>query len=86
MAKRVRCQCGGDPDCRLCGRTGFYQYQPGTWGWQPFRCPTCSGSGRIDWPGGGTRTCPTCRGAGSVDPASPPLNLLDTIRGILLGG
>jgi len=85
MAKRVRCPCGGDPDCRLCRGTKFYEYQPGSRGWIPFRCPTCGGAGRVT-AADEVLTCPTCRGTGKVDPAAPPKNFLDTLRGILLGG
>ena len=84
-ATKVKCHCGGRPDCRLCDGTGGYAYEPGPRGWMPFRCPTCEGSGRAGGAGAGGR-CPTCRGAGAVDPADPPTRgTLDVIWKALFG-
>ena len=71
MPKRVRCHCGGDPECRLCRGTKVYDYTPGPRGWMPFNCPTCEGRGSAER-GGERKPCPTCVGAGKVDPANPP--------------
>ena len=67
MAKSVRCPCHGNPACKLCSGTKFYQYQPTDRGWMPFACPTCQGA-----PASARRGCVTCRGGVWVDPASPP--------------
>lgn len=74
MAHTVRCPCRGRPDCKLCGGTKFYQYQPGDRGWMPFVCPTCEGRREVT-ADGETERCFTCLGAGSIDPALPPRDL-----------
>ncbi len=86
MAKRVRCPCGGNPDCKLCGGSRFYDYDPGPRGWLPFPCPTCGGV-RVSETGlGAPGACLTCKGAGDVDPADPPSGgPLDVIWKALFG-
>jgi DnaJ-class molecular chaperone len=80
-ARRVRCACGGWPDCQLCHGARRYTYEPGPLGWLPFPCPTCGGTGKVDG-----RKCPTCRGAGKVDPADPPtVSLWDYLCKLFLG-
>jgi hypothetical protein len=65
MTRSVRCPCYGNPACKLCTGTKFYDYQPDDRGWQLFRCPTCRDAAD-------RRGCVTCRGAAWVDPANPP--------------
>ena len=72
MTESVRCPCQGHPECKLCGGTQYYRYEPGPRGWMPFPCPTCNGTGTLTAPGGETRPCITCHGARSIDPAKPP--------------
>ena len=71
MAHSVRCPCLGNPDCKLCGGTKVYAYEPGERGWMPFLCPACAGTRELVVEGQSER-CFTCRGVGSVDPALPP--------------
>lgn len=71
MPHSVRCPCLGNPDCKLCGGTKFYAYQPDDRGWMPFTCPTCEGKRELTVEGKAA-ACSTCRGAGYVDPALPP--------------
>lgn len=86
MPKRVRCHCGGRSDCKLCGGTKFYDYEPGPRGWMPFKCPTCAGSGTLAEAGEPPEKCPTCRGHGTVDPADPPPHgVFDVIWKALFG-
>lgn len=86
MAKRIRCHCKGDPACKLCRGTKFYEYEPGPRGWMPFPCPTCEATGKVPGEGGSTATCATCRGYKSVDPADPPVGgPLDVFWKIIMG-
>jgi hypothetical protein len=71
MAHNVRCACEGNPDCKLCGGTKLYAYEPGPRGWMPFTCPTCEGKREVTIEGK-TERCFTCSGAGNIDPANPP--------------
>ena len=71
MAHQVRCPCGGNPACKLCAGTKFYEYQPGPRGWMPFTCPTCEGKREVTVEGKAEQ-CFTCHGAGIIDPANPP--------------
>ncbi|MCI0699830.1 MAG: hypothetical protein L0241_01925 [Planctomycetia bacterium] len=92
MPHRVRCRCRGNPDCKLCFGTKFYDYTPGPHGWMPFVCPTCEGKGTLPSANGnGPQECFTCRKAKTIDPANPPLNedargVLRTIWRIFFGG
>lgn len=90
MSKLIRCACRRDPDCKLCGGTGAYHYEPGPRGWMPFECPTCAGAREVTVEGRAER-CPTCSGAGTVDPANPPRDhstrgFLRDIWRIFMGG
>jgi hypothetical protein len=88
MVKKIRCQCAGDAECKLCRGTAFYEYEPGPLGWQLIPCPTCEGAKTFPDPTApdGRRICLTCRGAGSVDPANPPtVGFWDTISKIFFG-
>lgn len=86
MPKRIRCQCGGKPSCRLCEGTKFYQYEPGPRGYIPFRCPTCAGKGERREGTEPPEPCITCRGTGTVDPADPPSHgMFDIIWKALFG-
>jgi hypothetical protein len=71
MPRPVRCPCRGNPDCKLCEGTQFYDYEPGPRGWMPFTCPTCSGTREVTVEGK-SQPCFTCGGTGSIDPANPP--------------
>ncbi|MBN9517846.1 hypothetical protein J0H58_04880 [bacterium] len=68
MAKSVRCPCHGNPACKLCAGTKFYEYQPSDRGWLPFRCPTCADAKSAQE----RQACVTCHGAVGIDPANPP--------------
>ncbi len=69
--KRVRCPCGGDPVCRLCNGTKFYEYEPGP---------------RVDPTGAGRRPSGTGRGPGGADPGFPRSGgALDVIWKALFG-
>jgi len=72
VVQQVRCPCRGKYECKLCGGTKFYSYEPGPRGWMPFICPTCTGEGRLAAANEEPRICITCGGAGSIDPANPP--------------
>jgi DnaJ-class molecular chaperone len=73
MAKRLRCQCGGNSGCKLCSGSGLYEYQPGPLGWQLFACPTCEGKGTVTGQAPESNVpCFTCRGAGRIDPVHAP--------------
>jgi len=88
MAKRLRCHCAGVPGCKQCEGTGWYLYEPGPLGWQPFPCPMCEGKRWLPDPQApeGKKKCPTCAGAGKIDPANPASGgLWDTLCKILLG-
>ena len=86
MSNKIGCHCAGNPSCKLCSGTKFYQYEPGPRGWMPFKCPTCSGTGWAEFPGKEREKCPTCRGNGSVDPADPPSSgMLNVIWKSLFG-
>ena len=86
MARRVRCNCQGWPECKLCHGTKFYQYEPGPRGWIPFPCPTCGGKGKVRPEGKPEETCLTCRGHGVVDPAQPYVQgFWQVLRKALLG-
>ena len=78
---KVRCRCHGNPACKLCHGTKFYEYRPGPRGWMPFRCPTCGGAGKLE-----SGPCFTCRGTGQVDPADPPTKgIFDVLWKVLFG-
>ena len=86
MAKKVGCHCAGNPNCKLCGGTKVYQYEPGPRGWMPFKCPTCAGTGSVEVPGKDREKCWTCRGQGMVDPANPPSKgMMDVIWKAIFG-
>ncbi len=80
MPYSILCPCRGNPDCKLCGGSKFYQYEPGPRGWMPFVCPTCEGK-REATVEGQTQKCSTCEGAGIIDPANPPRDR--TTRGFI---
>lgn len=86
MARRLRCQCGGNRECKLCGGTGVYSYEPGPRGWMPFTCPTCAGTGSLKLPGEPAIDCPTCHKERFIDPANSPMGMFAKIRKIFLGG
>jgi DnaJ-class molecular chaperone len=86
MPKKIRCQCGGVPSCKLCQGTGKYEYDPGPRGYVPFRCPTCEGRRVLTEEDGTTYECPTCKGQGAVDPANPPpAGMWDVLTKIFFG-
>ena len=89
MAKRLRCHCGGNSTCKLCGGSKVYTYEQGPLGWQPFRCPTCEGRGTVadSEPATGKARCPTCQGLGKVDPVHAPSagGLLDYLFKFFMG-
>jgi DnaJ-class molecular chaperone len=84
--KRIRCNCGGKPMCKLCAGTGKYDYDPGPMGYMPFRCPTCEGQRTLADDDGTQFPCPTCKAEGTVDPAHPPpAGMWDVLTKILFG-
>ncbi|MBA4188556.1 MAG: hypothetical protein C0467_11170 [Planctomycetaceae bacterium] len=69
----VRCPCRGNPECKLCGGSKFYNYEVGPRGWMPFTCPTCGGAKTLPGNGGGdAQSCLTCHGSATIDPGYPP--------------
>ncbi|MCE9532569.1 MAG: hypothetical protein K8T89_15840 [Planctomycetes bacterium] len=88
MAKKIRCHCKATAGCNLCQGTGFYMYEPGPLGWQPFVCPRCEGKRTLEDSTApeGNKPCPTCAGAGKIDPANPPAGgMWDTLCKIFIG-
>jgi DnaJ-class molecular chaperone len=84
--KQIRCHCAGKTDCKLCGGTGKYSYEPGERGYIPFRCPQCDGAKTVLLDGDERKPCLTCNGEGIIDPANPPpAGLLDVLTKILFG-
>jgi hypothetical protein len=88
MAKKIRCHCKGNADCKLCHGEGKYTYEPGPLGWQMFTCPTCEGKRTLPDPAApeGKLRCFSCNGAGKIDPANPPSGgMWDDLCKILFG-
>lgn len=88
----VRCPCLGNPECKLCNGSKFYDYEVGPRGWMPFTCPTCGGAKSLPAVDGGEpRSCITCHGEGGIDPGYPPpdesaVGLLRRVWKIFFGG
>lgn len=88
MLKRINCNCQKSAGCKLCQGTGQYDYELGPAGWQPFRCPNCSGARNIEDPTApdNKKVCATCKGEGIIDPANPPATgFWDKLSKILFG-
>lgn len=88
MTKRLACNCRKTAGCKLCQGTGYYEYELGPAGWQPFRCPNCDGKRTVVDPAAPneTKLCATCKGDGSIDPANPPADgFWDKLSKILFG-
>jgi len=78
----VRCPCRGNPACKLCNGSKFYEYTVGPRGWIPFTCPTCGGAKSLPGADGKeSQVCMTCEGGGVVDPGYPPSD--DSTGGLL---
>ena len=86
MPKKIRCACGGQPACKLCGGAGKYDYDPGPRGYMPFKCPTCEGKKRLTDEDGASYPCITCQAQGYIDPANPPpAGMWDVLTKIFFG-
>lgn len=60
----------------MCAGKGWYDYEVGPLGWQPFRCPTCAGAKFIPDATDAMKkkSCFTCKGTRMIDPADAPGN------------